>query len=49
MAGWCLACRRREPDLLLSHGTWEDVSRYCRRECLGGERECPERAEPVRA
>jgi hypothetical protein len=29
LAGWCPACRRREPDLLLSHGTGEGVPRHC--------------------
>ena len=29
LAGRCPACRRREPDLLLSHGTWEGMARYC--------------------
>jgi hypothetical protein len=28
LAGWCPACRRREPGLLLSYGTWEGVLRY---------------------
>jgi hypothetical protein len=31
LARRCPAWRRREPDLLLSHGTWEGVLRYCRR------------------
>src|SRR5450759_3675234 len=30
LAGRCPACRRREPDLLLSQGTWEGMSWYCR-------------------
>jgi len=29
LARWCPACRRREPDLRLLHGTWEGGRRYC--------------------
>jgi hypothetical protein len=29
LARWCPVWRRREPGLLLSHGTWEGVLRYC--------------------
>lgn len=29
LVGWCSACRRREPDLLFSHGAWGCVPRYC--------------------
>src|SRR6266705_2879752 len=28
LAGWCPACRRREPGLRLLHGTWEGRCRY---------------------
>jgi hypothetical protein len=37
LARRCPACRRREPGLRLSRGTWEGWPRYCRRQ--GGERE----------
>src|SRR6185295_12721681 len=30
LARWCPACRRREPGLRLSRGTWEGWPRYCR-------------------
>ena len=31
LARRCPACRRREPGLLLSRGTWEGWPRHCRR------------------
>jgi hypothetical protein len=42
----CPACRRREPGLLLVHGTWEGVSRHCRSPCGGGREGACQAAEP---
>src|SRR5258705_7339102 len=47
LARWCPAWKRREPDLLLLHGTWEGVPRHCptgpRQRAIVGERERPKR------
>ena len=38
LARRCPACRRREPGLRLSRGTWEGWPRYCIRQGMGGVR-----------
>jgi len=48
LARRCPACRRREPGLLLPHGTWEGWPRYCRQVLWGGEREHVKRDRTVR-
>lgn len=49
MARRCPACRRREPDLLLSYGTWEGVPRQLSFVPVRADddRECPERLKPL--
>src|SRR4030095_6902239 len=45
LARWCPAWRRREPDLRLSHGTWEGAPRHGT-PAGGGDRERPKRQQP---
>jgi hypothetical protein len=47
LARWCPACRRREPDLLLSHGTGEGVPRHCL-PCQGGREGVSQATETAR-
>jgi hypothetical protein len=46
LARRCPACRRREPDLRLSRGTWEGRPRYCYPFGRVCERECSKRLKP---
>jgi hypothetical protein len=48
LARWCPACRRREPGLRLSRGTWEGEALTLSLQEWGGERERAQAAETVR-
>jgi hypothetical protein len=48
LARRCPACRRREPGLLLLHGTWEGTPRYCGPRSRGWREGVAESVVPVR-
>ena len=48
LARRCPACRRREPGLLLLHGTWEGMPRYCGPRSSGWREGVAESVVPVR-
>jgi hypothetical protein len=48
LARRCPACRRREPGLLLLHGTWEGTPRYCGPRSGGWREGVAESVVPVR-